>query len=55
MLMTKHLTLSLFAVIALVSLAGCASDDRHSSTNESSSTSMAVDTKDMSHHHSDSH
>jgi hypothetical protein len=48
--MIKNLIFSCLVAIALVSLAGCADDERHSSTTESSATTMAVDSKDMSHH-----
>lgn len=48
--MKKHLILSCLAAFTLISLVGCADDERHSSTDQSSSTSMAVDTKDMNHH-----
>jgi len=46
--MIKNLIFSLVITFTLVSLAGCASDERNSSTTQSSS-SMAVDSKDMSH------
>jgi len=48
--MIKNLILSCLTAFALVSLAGCADNERHSSTTESSSATMAVDSKDMSHH-----
>jgi hypothetical protein len=49
--MIKNLIFSCVAVFALVSLAGCADDERHSSTSESSSTTtMSPDSKDMNHH-----
>jgi hypothetical protein len=48
--MIKNLIFSCLAVFALVSLAGCAEDERHSSTSESSSATMSTDSKDMSHH-----
>jgi len=48
--MIKNLILSCLATFALVSLAGCADNERHSSTTDSSATTMAVDSKDMNHH-----
>lgn len=43
------LIFSCLAAFALASLVGCASDDRQSSTSETSATTMSTDTKDMSH------
>jgi predicted small lipoprotein YifL len=48
--MIKNLIFSYLAAFALVSLAGCADDQRQSSASETSATTMAVDSKDMSHH-----
>ena len=54
--MLKNLILSFIASVALTSLVGCADDQRHSSSYESSSASMSVDSKDMNHpHQTDSH
>ena len=47
--MTKHLILSCLAAFALVSLAACADDEKHSSTSDSSATTLIPDTKDMNH------
>ena len=47
--MIKNLIFSCVAAFALVSLAGCACNDKHSSTSESSSATMSTDSKDMSH------
>ncbi len=47
--MIKNLIFSCLVTMALVSLAGCASDDKHSSTTDSSATTMTVDSKDISH------
>jgi hypothetical protein len=47
--MIKNLIFSCLVTMALVSLAGCASDDKRSSTTDSSATTMTVDSKDMSH------
>jgi hypothetical protein len=48
--MIKYLIFSCVAAFALVSLTGCASDEKHSSTSESSATTMSPDSKDMNHH-----
>ena len=43
------LLFSCLAAFALASLAGCASDENHSSTSNSSATTMSTDSKDMTH------
>ncbi len=45
--------LSFLAVFTLVSLTSCACDEKHSSTSDSTSTSMPMDSKEMHHrsHH----
>ena len=48
--MIKNLILSCLVVVALVSLAGCASDENRSATTQASSTTMSTDSKDMVHH-----
>jgi hypothetical protein len=47
--MIKYLILSCVAAFAVASLAGCASDEKQTSTTESSATTMAPDSKDMTH------
>ena len=47
--MIKYLILSCVSVFAIVSLAGCASDEKQSTTTQSSATTMAPDSKDMTH------
>jgi hypothetical protein len=50
------LILSCLAAFVLASLAGCANDERHCSTSESSSATLSSDSKDMIHRsHHDSH
>jgi len=41
------LIFSCLAAFALASLVGCADDTRHSSTSESSATTLSTDSKDM--------
>ena len=43
------LILTCLVAFTLASLVGCADNDRHSSTSDSSSTTMSADTKDMTH------
>jgi uncharacterized protein YceK len=45
--MIKNLILSCIVAFALVSLAGCASDETHTTASQSSATTMTVDSKDM--------
>jgi hypothetical protein len=45
--MIKYLILSCLTAVALISLAGCASDEKQSSTTESSAATMSTDTKAM--------
>jgi len=52
--MIKYVIVSCLAAVAFVSLAGCSSEEKHSSASESSSASLAVDSKDMKQH-SDKH
>lgn len=47
--MKKIIILSCVATLTLISLVGCSCDQKHSSTCESSATTMTPDTKDMSH------
>jgi uncharacterized protein YceK len=47
--MIKNLILSCLVTVALVSLIGCASDETHTSTTQSSAATMTVDSKDMNH------
>jgi hypothetical protein len=51
--MIKNLIFSCLAAFAFVSLAGCSGDEQHSSASGSSSTTLAVDSKDMNHHSQD--
>jgi hypothetical protein len=46
--MIKFLIFSFAMAFTVASLAGCADNDRHSSTTDTTS-SMTVDSKDMSH------
>jgi len=48
--MIKYLIFSCLTAVALISLVGCAGDETHSSTTESSAATMSTDTKDMSNH-----
>lgn len=48
--MIKYLVFSCLAAVALISLAGCASDAERTSTSESSAATMSIDSKDMSSH-----
>ena len=46
---TSAVFFSCFAVFTLASLAGCACDEKHSSTSKSSSATTFPDSKDMTH------
>jgi hypothetical protein len=48
--MIKYLIFSCLTVVALMSLAGCASNAGPSSTSESTTATMTTDSKDMNSH-----
>jgi hypothetical protein len=48
--MIKYLIFSCLTAVALISLAGCASNAGPSTTSESTTATMSTDTKDMNSH-----